>query len=99
MRPSSGQGVMPWRDPKASPSSWGPALSRAFDQRMAPLHRSPRTAKAYRHWIRRFLSFHDWQHPASMGAPEVTDFLTHLATHAQVAASTQNQALAALLFL
>ncbi|MCL4129399.1 UNVERIFIED_CONTAM: hypothetical protein GTU68_012429 [Idotea baltica] len=66
---------------------------------MALLHRSPRTIKAYRHWIRRFLAFHRWQDPANFGEVEVTAFLTHLAVDRNVAASTQNQALAALLFL
>ncbi len=66
---------------------------------MALKRRSPRTAKAYRHWIRRYLSFHRWRDPRQMGESEVTAFLTHLATERRVAASTQNQALAALLFL
>src|SRR5439155_24558207 len=51
------------------------------------------------HWIRRFIFFHDKRHPADMGAAEVTAFLTSLAVRDKVAASTQNQALSALLFL
>ncbi|PYM15956.1 MAG: integron integrase [Candidatus Rokuibacteriota bacterium] len=62
-------------------------------------HYSRRTEKAYVHWIRRYIFFHDKRHPAEMGAPEVTAFLTALAVRDKVAASTQNQALAALLFL
>jgi integron integrase len=62
-------------------------------------HYSRRTEKAYVAWIRRFIFFHDKRHPAEMGAPEVTRFLSSLATEGHVAASTQNQALGALLFL
>jgi len=60
---------------------------------------SIRTEKAYVHWYERFVRFHKLRHPATMGAPEVEAFLTHLAVHEQVSASTQNQALSALLFL
>ena len=62
-------------------------------------HYSRRTEKAYVHWIKRYIFFHDKRHPAEMGASEVTRFLTSLAVDAGVAASTQNQALSALLFL
>ena len=62
-------------------------------------HYSRRTEKAYVHWIKRYIFFHDKRHPADMGASEVTAFLTSLAVHDKVAASTQNQALSALLFL
>jgi integron integrase len=62
-------------------------------------HYSRRTEKAYVAWIRRYILFHDKRHPAEMGAPEVTGFLTWLAVDRSVAASTQNQALSALLFL
>jgi integron integrase len=62
-------------------------------------HLSRRTEQAYVAWIRRYILFHDKRHPSEMGAPEVTKFLTALAVDGQVAASTQNQALSALLFL
>jgi len=62
-------------------------------------HYSRRTEKAYVAWIRRYIFFHDKRHPADMGAPEVTRFLSSLAVEGKVAASTQNQALSALLFL
>ena len=62
-------------------------------------HYSLRTERAYVHWIRRFVLFHDRRHPNEMGAAEVTTFLSHLANEGGVAAATQNQALAALLFL
>jgi integron integrase len=62
-------------------------------------HGSRSTEKAYVGWIRRYILFHDKRHPAEMGAPEVTRFLSSLAVQGRVAASTQNQALSALLFL
>jgi hypothetical protein len=62
-------------------------------------HYSRRTEKAYVHWIKRYIFFHDKRHPAEMGAAEVTQFLSALAVQGNVAASTQNQALSALLFL
>jgi integron integrase len=62
-------------------------------------HFSYRTEEAYLAWIRRFILFHDKRHPADMGAEEVRAFLTHLAVGETVAASTQNQAFSALLFL
>src|SRR5688572_31152511 len=62
-------------------------------------HYSRRTEKAYVHWIKRYIFFHGKRHPVEMGAAEVTAFLTSLAVHDKVAASTQNQALSAVLFL
>lgn len=62
-------------------------------------HLSRRTEKAYVGWIRRFILFHEKRHPIVMGADEVTRFLSSLATARGVSASTQNQALAALIFL
>jgi integron integrase len=62
-------------------------------------HYSYRTEQAYVHWIKRFILFHRKRHPQDMGANEVTAFLSHLALDRAVAAATQNQALAALLFL
>jgi hypothetical protein len=60
---------------------------------------SYRTEEAYVGWIKRFIVFHGQRHPREMGAPEVSRFLTSLAVDRKVAASTQNQALAAILFL
>jgi integron integrase len=57
------------------------------------------TEKAYVGWIKRFIFFHDKHHPAEMSAPEIARFLSSLATDSKVSASTQNQALNALLFL
>ena len=62
-------------------------------------HYARRTEQAYGHWITRFTHFHHGRHPAEMAEPEINAFLTYLAVKGQVSASTQNQALAALLFL
>lgn len=62
-------------------------------------HYSIRTEQTYLDWIKRFIRFHGKRHPRDMGAAEITAFLTHLAVEGKVAASTQNQALSALLFL
>lgn len=62
-------------------------------------HYSLRTEQSYLHWIRRYILFHDKRHPRDMGAAEISSFLTYLAVKKDVAASTQNQALSALLFL
>jgi integron integrase len=62
-------------------------------------HFSPRTEEAYVMWIRWFVLFHGKRHPSAMGGGEVNQFLTHLAVDRHVSASTQNQALSALLFL
>ena len=67
--------------------------------RIRARHYSRRTEKAYVHWIRRYIVFHGKRHPAEMGAAEGSAFLTALAVRDGVAASTQNQALSALLFL
>ncbi len=62
-------------------------------------HYSPRTEDAYVRWIRRFIFFNGVRHPAELGAEQLSAFLNSLAVKDQVTASTQNQALAALLFL
>lgn len=71
---------------------------------MRTTHMAIRTEKAYLRWIERFLLFHKantghWTHPAEMGSDEINSFLTHLAVDRRVAASTQTQALSALLLL
>ena len=62
-------------------------------------HYSIRTETQYVQWIKRFILFHGKRHPKDLGASEVEAFLTHLAVAGNVSASTQNQALSALLFL
>ena len=60
---------------------------------------SDETEKSYAAWVKRYILFHDKKHPSVMGSEEITAFLTHLAVDLKVAASTQNQTLASLLFL
>jgi site-specific recombinase XerD len=62
-------------------------------------HYSLHTEEAYVTWIKRYMFFHDKRHPKDMGSADIEAFLTHLAVQQKVAASTQNQALSALLFL
>jgi integron integrase len=71
----------------------------AVRERLRVKHYSYRTEQAYLGWIRRFVVHHGGRHPREMSGPEVQAFLNHLATEKRVAASTQNQALAAILFL
>ena len=76
--------------------------TRLLDQvqdKIRTLHYSRRTGKTYIHWIRKFILFHNKRHPKEMGAREIEQFLTFLATHRHVSPSTQNQAFSALLFL
>ena len=73
-----------------------------LDQMRAALrrkHYSIRTEDTYLQWARRYIQFHGRRHPVEMGLPEIEAYLTHLAVDLDVAASTQNQALGALLFL
>jgi integron integrase len=82
-----------------SPRRFGPDLRRRFARAMRLRHLSPRTEKSYWAWVVRFILFHDKRPPEEMGSTEITTFLSSLATESEVSASTQNQALAALLFL
>ena len=101
------RGATRWFASDGPPEAFGPSpqeprpttVREAVGRAMRLRHLSPRTEEAYLHWIRRFVSFHGGRRPAELGAEHVTAFLTSLATEARVAASTQNQALAALLFL
>ena len=80
----------------------GPRPPRLLDQVRAVIRRlnfSRRTEEAYVHWIRRYIFFHGKRHPNELGESEATAFLSYLATERKVAAATQAQALAALLFL
>ena len=77
-------------------------MSELMSQMSAALrsrHYSRRTEQAYCLWVRRFIRFHGIRHPADMAQPEINAFVTHLAVDAHVSASTQTQALSALLFL
>jgi integrase len=100
-------GVVYARGPEArlavrEPGAPAPRQPRLLDRVRDALrarHGSRRTEKSYVAWIRRYILFHGKRHRAEMGAAEVTQFLSALAVQGNVAASTQNQALSALLFL
>jgi integron integrase len=83
----------------AAPGAPGPRLLDRVRATLRARHYSRRTEKAYVAWIRRFIFFHRKRHPLEMGAAEVTQFLSSLVVDQNVAASTQNQALSAILFL
>jgi integron integrase len=76
-----------------------PRLLEQVRRRLRAKHYSLRTEQAYLYWIRRFIIANGKRHPRLMGAPEVEAFLSHLANEGKVSASTQNQALSAVLFL
>ncbi|TBW03574.1 integron integrase [Azotobacter chroococcum] len=76
-----------------------PRLLDQMRDRIRVKHYSIRTEQVYCDWVKQFIRFHQYRHPAEMGAAEVEAFLTDLAVRRKVSASTQNQALAALLFL
>jgi site-specific recombinase XerD len=86
------------RPPPAQPQQ-PPRLLDQVRDKLRTLHYSYRTEQQYVQWIRRFVLFSGRRHPREMGATEVEAFLTDLAVVRKVSASTQNQALAALLFL
>lgn len=77
----------------------GRGLFEVARERMRTRHLALRTVQTYLQWMRRYVKFHNRRHPRDMGPAEVEAFLTHLAADAKVGASTQNQALQALLFL
>lgn len=80
-------------------STQPPRLLALLSARLRTKHYSIRTERAYCDWVRRFVLFHDKRHPKGMGSAEIEAFLSHLALARRVAASTQNQAKSALLFL
>jgi integron integrase len=91
-RPETGQ-------PSDNSAGSRPRLLELVRAALRTRHYSPRTEKAYIGWIRRFILFHGKRHPETMSETEIGAYLSYLATDAKVSASTQNQALAALLFL
>ncbi len=83
--------------PENTPHS--PKLLDQLRDKVRLKHYSLATERQYLHWAKRYILFHDKRHPKDMGPTEVEAFLTHLAVDGHVSASTQNQALSALLFL
>ena len=84
---------------RTPPADQKPKLLDQVRQVIRTRHYSPKTEKAYVHWIKRFIFFHHKRHPMEMAEAEIGQFLSSLATDGHVSASTQNQALNALLFL
>ena len=84
---------------EAPPFRTAPKLLDQVRMAIRARHYSPRTEEAYTGWIRRFILFHDKRHPRDMGESEINTFLSDLVVRGKTSASTQNQALAALLFL
>ncbi|MBN1474250.1 MAG: integron integrase [Syntrophaceae bacterium] len=76
-----------------------PKLLDQLSQAMRSRHYSRKTEATYIHWIKRFIFFHNVRHPKDMAEPEINAFLTNLAVKEHVSASTQNQALCAIIFL
>jgi integron integrase len=94
--PPGDRAVVP--QPAQKPQQQPKLLDRVRDA-IRTRHYSPRTEQAYVHWIRRYIFFHGVRHPADMGKQELNAFLSHLAVKEHVSASTQTQALSALVFL
>lgn len=76
-----------------------PKLLDQLREALRTRHYSRRTESTYCQWVKRYIFFHEVRHPKDMAEPEINAFLTHLAVNLKVSASTQNQALSALLFL
>lgn len=98
MQVTPGAGVIqPTQDSVPRPPREG--LLAAVRRVIRARHYSPRTEEAYVYWGRRYVRFHDLRYPSTLGEGDVARFLSHLAVRDRVAPATQNQALAALLFL
>jgi integron integrase len=80
-------------------SNRGKKLLEQVRETLRAKHYSYRTEKSYLDWIKKFILFHNKRHPNKMGASEVQDYITYLAVERKVSASTQNQALSAIVFL
>lgn len=76
-----------------------PRLLEQVREQIRLRHYSIRTESVYIEWVKRFIRFHKYRHPMQMGAAEVEAFLSDLAVRRDVSASTQNQALSAILFM
>jgi integron integrase len=91
--PPAGKATRPESAPK------GKKLLDQYSEFLRNRHYSLRTEKTYIGWVRQYILFHNKRHPREMGVPEINDFITHLVNQKTVAASTQNQAISAILFL
>jgi integron integrase len=86
-------------DDRPVDSKQPPKLLDQVRRELRVLHYAYRTERTYLHWIKRYLHFHKMRHPREMGAPEIKQYISYLATDRNIAAATQNQALCALIFL
>ena len=91
--------LLPRPSPAPTPAAQPPRLLDQLRREIRVRHYSIRTEHTYVDWVRRFIVFHNRRHPKDMGAAEINAYLSHLASDRNVAASTQNQALCAVLFL
>jgi len=94
--PSKPVGRYPDRAPAATPK---PKLLDRLREALRSRHYSRRTEQSYCQWVKRFIFFHNKRHPVDMAEAEINAFLSHLAVKDRVSASTQTQALSALIFL
>jgi integron integrase len=85
--------------PKSTSSPQGKKLLDQLRDQIRLKQYSPRTEKTYIYWVREYILFHDKRHPREMGVLEINQFITHLVVERKASASTQNQALSAILFL
>jgi integrase len=97
--PSSPSCSPPIVPPAMLASSRAPKLLQQMRRALRVHHYSPRTEETYVAWVRRFVRFHGLRHPDELGRDEIRQFLTALADRAQLSASSQTQALSALIFL
>ena len=95
---SSSLGVGSRQTPRRQGAFW-PELKKATVDVLRLEHYAIKTERSYLGWVKRYMAFHNWRKPSLMGEDEVRAFLTDLAVNGKVAASTQNQALNALVFL
>jgi site-specific recombinase XerD len=96
---SVGSNVMPSGAQTRERGSRSPKLLDQLRETLRSRHSSRCTEQTYCHWVKRYIFFHKVRHPIEMAEPEINAFLTYLAVQEKVSASTQNQALSALLFL
>jgi integron integrase len=97
--PTSARSIDRFHKPPRQTARQAPKLLVKVRRALRSRHYSKRTEDSYVSWIKRYIFFHKVRHPAEMAEAEVNQFLTHLAIEEKVSASTQNQALSALLFL
>ena len=85
--------------PSSPPAPQGKKLLDQYREALRNRHYSFRTEETYLSWVRQFILYHNKRHPREMGTAEINDFVTHLVNQRTVSASTQNQAISAILFL